>query len=169
MNTNKKIGKYIMKKEKTIETQELLITGNIMSWKGTMIQLSNVSCISTEPLAQDEFPKLSILLLLIGFWLFKSNFILSLLFLASGGGWIYLWYPKYQLRSSQTILNICMNAGLNLKFLFKSRSFLDDVLRVLERIILEGGVGEQNVSINISRCNFSGNAQVLNDLNLSKG
>ena len=62
-----------------------------------------------------------------------------------------------------------MNAGLNLKFLFKSRSFLDDVLRVLERIILEGGVGEQNVSINISRCNFSGNAQVLNDLNLSKG
>lgn len=157
-----------MKKEKTIETQELLITGNIMSWKGTMLQLSNVSCISTKPLEEDEFPKFSILLLLIGFWLFKSNFILSILFLASGGIWVYVWYQENQIKISQSILNICMNSGVNLQFLFKDRNFLEEVLHVLEKIILEGGVGEQNVSINISRCDFSGNAQVLNDLKLSK-
>lgn len=34
-----------MDKVKSIETKNLMIKGNIIEWSGTMIQLSNISCI----------------------------------------------------------------------------------------------------------------------------
>lgn len=33
----------LLQNEKCIETEQLNITGNIMTWQGTMVQLSNVS------------------------------------------------------------------------------------------------------------------------------
>lgn len=40
-----------MDKVKSIETKNLMIKGNIIEWPGTMIQLSNISCISTADMA----------------------------------------------------------------------------------------------------------------------
>lgn len=157
-----------MRKEKSIETPKLLIKGNIMSWEGTMIQLSNVSCVSTEPLEQIEFPKLSILLLVAGFLGLKYNPLIGILLMIGGAAWIYAWYYYNNLRKLDTILNIIMNSGNNLRFIISNKSFLDNVLGVLEQIIIDGGVGgQQNVSINISECEITGNAKVLNDLNFS--
>ena len=79
-----------------------------------------------------------------------------------------VWYSINEVRKSQTILNICMNSGNNLCILFSNGSFLKDVLNVLEEIIIDGGVGEQNVDINIHNCKISGNAHVLDNLNISK-
>ena len=157
-----------MEKEKSIETKELLIKGNIMSWEGTMIQLSNVSCISTTPLVQIAFPIPSIALLLIGLLalVFKS-WIVSIILLGIGIAWIYNWYKTNAERKKNTILNIIMNSGNNLQFIINNRNFLNKVLKVLEQIIIDGGVGKQNVSINIQGCRITGNAKVLNDLNLS--
>lgn len=155
-----------MNKKKSINTPQLLINGNIMSWSDTMIQLSNVSCISTKPLEEIEFPKLSILLLIIGLLIFKYNTALSIILLIGVGIWIYVWYLANDARKSETILNINMNSGMNLRFIFSNGGFLNDVLQVLEKIIIEGGVGEQNVVINIHGCDISGNAKVLNDINL---
>ena len=133
------------KKEKSIETPELLIKGNIISWEGTMIQLSNVSCISTSPLELMEFPKLALLFLLGGLMSFRIN----------------------EKRKSDTILNILMNSGNSLCFLVNNKKFLNEILEILKQIIIEGGVGKQNVSINLKGCKITGNAKVLNDFDIS--
>ena len=59
-----------------------------------------------------------------------------------------------------------MNSGNSLQFLFTNQSFLVKVLHVLEQIIINGGVGKQNVVINIHGNTISGNANMLNDLKL---
>jgi len=157
-------------KAKSIKTRELLIKGNIMSWEGTMIQLSNVSCISTSPLEKVEFPILSILILAVAFFYLKNKSIIGVIFLAVGLAWIYYgWYRINEKRKLETILSVSMNSGMNLRFLFSNGVFLDDVLQVLEEIIIEGDIGEQNVSINIQGCEISGNASLLNNFKLSKG
>lgn len=156
-----------MDTKNSIETKQLLIRGNIMSWDNTMIQLSNVSCLSTAVLEEIPFPKYAILLILAGIILFKFNVLVSLLVIAAGGGWIYTWYNTNRKRSLQTVLSINLNSGLNFRLLFGNRGFLDDVLKVLSKIITEGGIGDQNLSIDIYGCEFSGNAQVLNGLNVS--
>ena len=81
--------------------------------------------------------------------------------------WIYGWYYFNNQRKSNTILSIVLNSGNNLQFIIGNKSFLDKVLQVLEQIIINGGVGGQSVTINIRGNKISGNASVLNDLNLS--
>lgn len=158
-----------MKREKSIETNELKIKGNIMCWNETMIQLSNVSCISTSPIQLEEFPKYSILIVIAGIILLRFNILVSIILLVGGAAWIYIWMNINEARKSETVLNIYMNSGNNLCILFSNRSFLYDVLKVLEQIIIDGGVGEQNVEINIHNSRISGNARVLDNLNVSRG
>lgn len=150
-----------------IDTPRLLVKGNIMCWDGTMIQLSNVSCISTKPLVQIAFPLFSLVFLLMGLLSLGYNLIVGIILLGVGGIWIYYWYKTNEERKKNTILNIVMNSGNSIQFVINNRNFLDKVLRVLEQIIIDGGVGKQNVSINIQGCQITGNAKVLNDLNLS--
>ncbi len=156
-----------MRKEKSIETSELLVKGNIMSWEGMMIQLSNVSCVSTAPVEEIAFPLFSIIILIIGLVALTQKPIIGILLLAGGVAWIYGWYYFNNQRKSNTILSIVLNSGNNLQFIIGNKSFLDKVLQVLEQIIINGGVGGQSVTINIRGNKISGNASVLNDLNLS--
>lgn len=152
-----------MEKEKSIETPELLIKGNIMRWDGTMIQLANISCISTTALDQIEFPKLSILLLAVGLLFFKLNALVGLILLASGAVLVYQWYNTNEKRKTECVLNITMNSGNNLRFLIKDMGFLQNILNVLEQIILKGGIGNQSIVINIKDSTIGGNTNILND------
>ncbi len=156
-----------MKTEKSIKTSELIIEGNIMRWEGTMVQLSNISCISIQPLQLLGFPKYSLILLIIGVCLLKYYVLLGILLMVGGGAWIYAWNEMNVKRKSDTILTLNLNSGENLRFIFYKKDFLEDVLTVLEYIIINGGVGEKNISIDISGCNISGNASILNDIKLS--
>ena len=160
--------KNTIQAKNTIQTERLIIKGNIMSWDNTMIQLANVSCLSTTPLAEMPFPKYSILLILVGLVMFEVNVLVSLLVLAAAGGWIYIWYDTNRKRRLQTVMSINMNSGLNFNLTFGDKGFLEDVLKVLEKIITEGGIGDHNLSIDIYGCQFSGNSQVLNGLNISE-
>lgn len=87
--------------------------------------------------------------------------------MVGGGAWIYAWNEMNVKRKSDTILTLNLNSGENLRFIFYKKDFLEDVLTVLEYIIINGGVGEKNISIDISGCNISGNASILNDIKLS--
>ena len=71
------MGMVIMKKEKIIETPELLVRGNIMKWKGTTIQLSNVSYVSTSHLDLIDFPIISIFIIIIGIFCIDLKYILN--------------------------------------------------------------------------------------------
>lgn len=154
------------KDEKCISTDELNITGNIMTWKGTMIQLANVSYITSTALALLPFPWLAAGIVLLGLAAIAYNLIVSLALLIAGGVWFWYWYAENNDRESQIILTIGMNSGNKFQLLFYDKKFLNRVMSVLEKIIIDGGVGRQDVFIDISDCEISGNARVLNDLNV---
>lgn len=155
-----------MGKEKTIETPKLTVKGNIIYWASTMIQISNVSCISTVPLEQMGFPKLTLLLFGIAVLIFKTSPFLGVWLLLGGGIWIIIWLNLNNERKYKTILCISMNSGNTFQILVNDKDFLNEILKVLEQIIADGGIEQQKLSININDCTITGNAKVLNDLEL---
>lgn len=154
--------------ETTINTPELRIQGNIMLWYGTMIQLSNVSYISTQGLPSIPFPAYSLIGILVGLFLFENHPVFSLLLFCATGGWIYYWYEKNLTIKCTTSLNIQMNSGTTLQFIIRNKEFLEKILAILEKIIIDGGIGSQQIAINIKDCNISGNAHVLDELKINK-
>lgn len=152
-----------MKDKKSIETSNLTIKGNLLTWEGTMLQLSNISCISAANLREEKFPIIALAILLIGAISIFQAFLAGLLFIAIGAGWIYLRYHINESRRLKAFLNITMNSGDQLSFLFDNKDFLLEVLDLLETIITEGGIGEQNINIDMHGCSISDNAHVFTD------
>lgn len=112
------------KNEKSIETPQFFIKGNIMTWEGNMLQLSNVSSISTTGLEQLPFPKWTLIVFLAGLFLFSVSWIVALVCIAVGGLCIYYWYTQNQKRQSTINLVIFMNSGISFQFLFRDKPFL---------------------------------------------
>lgn len=153
--------------EKSIETELLTIKGNIMSWEGMMIQLSNVSCISTSDISLLPFPLASLFFVFAGIFLLRISVVWSLIFVFVGAVLIYQWYQENRKRKLRTNLNIIMNSGNNLSFVVGNKKFLKEMLIVLKKIIINGGVGNQSVLIDIKGCNISDNAHFLDNLNIN--
>ena len=80
-----------MEKEKSIETKQLMIKGNIMSWEEMMIQLSNVSCVSVSELNTIRFPLLALVFVIVGIALIQAEPTLGIAGLGVGLGWIVWW------------------------------------------------------------------------------
>lgn len=155
----------IMKKEKEIDTPELSIAGNVMAWKNTIIQLSNVSSLSTVALDPVAFPLWTILGILIAvvFIPLKLIIVTLLLWIFSAIG-IYDWYKKNQEVAKQRNLIIMMNSGKIFVIGFNNKEFLEKVYGVLSSIIAEGNNSSEHIRININNSTISGEAHVLNDL-----
>lgn len=147
--------------EKTIDTPSLLIKKNIMAWDNTMIQLSNISYVSASDVASLRFPIWALLMVLAGLFLLKSSAGLGIVLIIAGAVWLFYWYQENEKRKNCAILTIRMNSGNNLYFTFSDRTFLTKVMNVLSYIIVNGT--DRQVSINMSNCEISGNAQVLTD------
>lgn len=78
-----------MKKEKTIVTPQLFIAGNIMTWKSSALQLSNISSISTVPLELMPFPLWAILMLVLGSVAFAVSVLAAISIIAAAVFVIY--------------------------------------------------------------------------------
>lgn len=156
-----------MKKEKSIVTSQLLIVGNIMAWKDSVLQLSNVSSVSTVALEPLPFPSWALLALLAGLAMFIFSWVPATIFIVIGMVSILCWYFKNEDLKEQKNLIILMNSGITFSFLFNNQEFLDKVFGVLSSIIAEGGKEERHVEININNSTISGNAKVLNDMFVS--
>lgn len=156
-----------MKKEKNIITPQLLIAGNIMAWKDSVLQLSNISSVSTVPLEPIPFPIWAILLFLAGLVTFKTSLPIAIVFIAIAVIAVLYWYRKNEDLKTQKNLIVLMNSGITFSFLFDNQKFLNEVFCVLSSIIAEGGKEERHVKINISNSTISGNAKILNDMYVS--
>ena len=155
-------------KERSIETEQLTIKGNIIMWDRMMIQLANISSISTKRLNSKPFPYLSLLLVLVGIILIKISGILAIVLIAAGIAWIVIWNQENQKQQEKTNLIIVMNSGSVYVILFNDQSFLQKVLMVLEKIIMTGGIGDSNVVIDIKDNTFSGNAELFSGLSIEQ-
>lgn len=152
--------------EKKIEIPGFTITGNIIKWENTMVQLRNVSYITTGELPKKPIPLIAIAIIVFSLALFGVSILVGFAGLAIGVVWLYLWNMENDNRKKHIILSIAMNSGNMLQILFNDKDFLENVKKVLERIIIDGGIGTQNIAINITDCEISGNARVLEDLKI---
>lgn len=150
--------------EKAIETPSLTVKKNIMVWENTMIQLSNVSYISSSDIESLPFPIWTLLPIIAGLYLLGESFLLGVIVIAIGAVGIYLWYKKNEERTQGAILTISMNSGNKIYFRFTNKEFLHQVTNVLEDIIINGGA-QGSVEINIKN-NKIVNSRILDNVSI---
>ena len=119
---------------KTIETDFLNVKGNLISWQDTIIQISNITLISTS-IDKQPFPWLSIVFLLGSFAFMNVSSVVGYGLLIIAIAMIALWYKKSQKLKSQKKLNFMLNSGGIFTLVFHDKKFLDEVLEVLTEIL----------------------------------
>lgn len=137
-----------------IKTDYLMIRDNIMEWGNTMIQLSNVSSISTITFVHKmPFPIYSLVFVVAGIAGLQFSILLAIACLAVGIVSIYYWWNKNNNPDKTETLNVVMNSGTVFQFLFENEKFKMRVLQVLEGIIADGGkstIGDINIDLHSS-------------------
>lgn len=152
---------------KEIRTPELLIVGNAMSWKDTVIQLSNISSLTTVSLNPEPFPIVWIIVMILAsVFLIRYYLFVSVLLWGFAGLLIYLWYKQNQQLAQRRNLRIMMNSGKLFVIAFNNKEFLKKVYGVLGSIIAEDSHSTKNVRISIENSTITGEASVLNNLML---
>ena len=147
----------------TIQTDYLKIYGNVLEFKDTTLQLSNISLLSTTDIAPARFPGWSVVLILLGAWRLPRNIVLSLLVIAAGAAWIYFWYGRAQKVKQLKRLIIITNSGNTFSIVFNDQTFLNEVVNVLNGIIANPAA-HGDVTINVKDNILQGNASVVQTL-----
>lgn len=164
MNTD--ILKSDSSKSREINTDSLKIHGNCMEFLDVVIQLSNISLISTNSVIPTKFPTWSIGAIAIGLicLLLKAApiVILGLILIGGGGGAIYLWYQQIQKEKELKKLVIATNSGQTFSILFYNGEFLKTVIGVLKEIIANPG-HLSDVTFNIKGNTFTRGSAVFHD------
>ena len=83
-------------KEKQVKTQRLSIVGHLLRWEDVVIQISNISLISTSNFQQTALPVWAIVMSVIGVILLPCIWWAGLLCLALGIFVIWAWYTENQ-------------------------------------------------------------------------
>ena len=114
--------------EKCITVDSLNITRNIMMWDETMIQLSNVSAITTRPLNPiyvPWYPAAAVLLLLglSGIQSYSGK-TMGFLMIIAGAVMAFWCFNMNSERKEQTILTVQMNSGVSYFFMVKEKSHM---------------------------------------------
>ncbi|HRX58756.1 MAG TPA: hypothetical protein P5075_08290 [Eubacteriales bacterium] len=157
----------------TIETDFLTIKGNMMKWSDTIIQISNISIISTVHVAAKRFPFLSFVFILIGAIILKLGVtdIVSVEFygvsllggialIVAALAWMLLWVDRKQRADEMQQLSILMNSGTVYSIVFQNKKFLAEVMKRFSEI-LSTPAHTGDLTINIKNNTFSGQAQAI--------
>ena len=149
-----------------IKTEILKIHGNCMEFNDIVIQLSNISLISTEDIAPAKFPMGALGLVFLGlvmlFLKLTPIILLGLAFSAVGGFLIYKWYSESEKTKELKKLLLATNSGNVFTIVFEDQPFLEKVLQVLKEIISNPG-HMSDITINVKENTFTGDASVVHD------
>lgn len=147
-----------------IETDFLYIEDNMMKWSDTIIQVSNISMVSTANVGSKPFPILSVLVILLGIGLFQLSALLGFLFIAAGVAWEIYWYQQTEKEKGMQLLKISLNSGVQYTILFHSKKFLTEVLNKIAELISKPS-SQKSLIINVKDSTFAGNAAVVGSAN----
>ncbi|MDO4168375.1 MAG: hypothetical protein Q4D45_00630 [Lachnospiraceae bacterium] len=156
-----------MEKNNEIKTDKLEIYKNILEWEDSIIQLSNVSQVSTKPMELQDFPKWTIIVCIVGLCVCEMNPAISIIAWFIAGIGIWLWYSENERLKTRTILTLKLNAGNNVLFVFNNKEFLKRVWEVLKQIIADGNEREADVVINIKDNYLSDNAGIFKEFKIN--
>ena len=148
------------RKEKRVNTPSLSIVGRLLRWEDTIIQIDNISLISTADFQQTSFPLWSLVLILIGLLLIRYSVFVGLICLTGGGLAIWFWNPEVQKTQSYKYLNIQLNSGRVFSLLFESDVFLKQVLDVFANIFEDDNLAGKNIYIDIKNCRIDDHSNV---------
>ena len=146
--------------KKDIKTDYLTVKGNLIGWKDTIIQISNISMITAGDLDPRPFPKWSLGLLLLGAMFWKFSSFLGFLLYVAGGAWIYFWYQAVMEDSKKKRMSMQLNSGRVVSIIFYSKEFLDEVIDKLNTILLTPNTSE-NITINIKDNLFCDDSSII--------
>ena len=146
--------------EKRVNTPSLSIVGRLLRWEDTIIQIDNISLISTADFQQTSFPLWSLVLILIGLLLIRYSVFVGLICLAGGGLAIWFWNAEVQKTQSYKYLNIQLNSGRVFSLLFESDVFLKQVLDVFANIFEDNDLTDKNIYIDIRNCRIDDHSNV---------
>jgi len=169
MDMNIGLTKIMNKDEKIIDTPTLKIKDNILSFENYFILVSNISQVSIAPVTKRPFPKISILLIVIGLLFFTMDRLPFLIIaLAFIGGGLYLIYANTQENSNRgDNLSIQMNSGEYFIFNCKDRDFLVKIMDVLQscanKLLTEAKIDLTNSVINYGDNNLISNKVETHD------
>lgn len=151
------------KKDKTVETENLLVRGNQLQWDGVLIQISNISLITTSDMNSPVYPLWAAIVGILGLVLvFNSDtWFLGLLLILVAGAASYLWYTKLKVAQQSKYLNIQLNSGRMYSILFRDEAFLKKVFHVFSNIFDEGPSSEINYHIDMKNCHIDNNSSVV--------
>ncbi len=148
------------RKEKRVNTPSLSIVGRLLRWEDTIIQIDNISLISTADFQQTSFPLWSLVLILIGLLLIRYSVFVGLICLTGGGLAIWFWNAEVQKTQSYKYLNIQLNSGRVFSLLFESDVFLKQVLDVFANIFEDNDLTDKNIYIDIRNCRIDDHSNV---------
>ena len=153
----------IFSRTKNVESSFLKIHDNCLEIENTMIQLSNISLISSADVTPEKFLIYSIALISLGSFLSEHFTFPALIAIVLGGIWIYFWYTSVQEVKEMKRLTIITNSGHAFPIIFENQAFLDKVLDIMKDNIRDPA-HVRNMTINIKECTFSDDASVIENM-----
>lgn len=155
-------------KTKVIETGNLTIKGHLLKWDDVIIQIRNISMITTSDMQTPAFPFAAILMVLFGLFLLTNEDtgikVLGTVFIVIGAIVLYVWYNKVQTLKERKHLNIMLNSGFTYSIVFYKKEFLNEVMQVFSNILEETSEGNVNYNINLEKCEIKENASVVRNI-----
>lgn len=148
-------------KGKTIETDGFTIQGHLLRWEDVVIQISNISLVSSRNVPTPKFPIWAAIVALLGLWLFTKNTLLALIVLGVGGGAIVLWYMQYNRLKDEKCLHILLNSGDTFSLIARDVHFVEQVLGVFSKIFKDGDKAGTNYYIDMKNCKIANNSSVV--------
>lgn len=141
-----------MQDMRKINAQNFRIENNIICFNETMIQISNISLVSVEPVPAPKFNWLSIVCAVAAVFFMQMNGVVQFL----GVPFIVLFivyivdFISKRSDSNSNYLNIFLNSGISFHIICWNAGFLRTVLTVIEYCI--NNHSTQNIQIDFNRC-----------------
>lgn len=153
MASNASSGLLGNQHEKTVKTSNLTVEGHLLRWSDTVLQISNISLITSGNMEAPAFPTMGLVFVLAGLLGLSAGSAIALIGLVAlcvGGFLFYRWYVAWQKSKECKYLHILLNCGYTYSILFENEGFLQQVLEVFANIFKDGGEAGTNYFIDIS-------------------
>lgn len=154
----------IVSKDRSVETDLLVVEDNIMRWSNTIIQISNIAFITSVKAQTTRFPILSLLPLSLGIYLIASDSPVGWALAIAATIWIVVWAVNKDKEDKRSILRISLNSGMTYNILFHDKKFLHEVMKQLAGLISKP-FSQKNLTINVKDSTFNANSSVIRNTN----
>ena len=140
-------------KEKTVEIGSFRIEGHLLKWEDVVIQISNVSLVTSADQSPPPLKNLALcaLLCLAGLFIMSVDAglltVIGLAVIVAGAYGCYLWYQAWTKSKGQKFLHIHLNSGYTYSILFEKEAFMREVLQVFANIFEAGSEAKANYII----------------------